>query len=314
MTQHDCSIEDVIARARRGDMSAVELRRLQIAVQSSRENRLLYEAGLGFASEGSGCPDDDLLVAKVAERVSKMATGRSSVHPARTVGLVLAGLSLVTAAAAAGWAIEAHIVIPKSAPASAPNSVPTRAAMNSAQPQPLRAPVATDPKPLPVDGDPMVPNSSVPASVQRSHAPAALGQTNSLAASEVPHISSAQTDSDAAALFAEANRARRAGDSRRALELYRHLVSTFPSAAETEQSRLAAAELLLQSGDWLAALEAFRSCQGGATQAEALWGMARALRALNRTEEERELLRQLTRQSPESAYAEAARQLLERQP
>jgi DNA-directed RNA polymerase specialized sigma24 family protein len=54
---------------------------------------------------------------------------------------------------------------------------------------------------------------------------------------------------DAAALFAEANRARRDGNGERAEQLYRALQASYPSSAESQLSRAVLAQMLLESGN-----------------------------------------------------------------
>ncbi len=90
----------------------------------------------------------------------------------------------------------------------------------------------------------------------------------------------------AAALFADANRARRDGNADRAVMLYRSLQGRYPGSSESELSRALLAQLLLDRGSPEAALAGFdRYLAEGAPVlgAEALVGRARALEQLGRT-------------------------------
>lgn len=108
-------------------------------------------------------------------------------------------------------------------------------------------------------------------------------------ATEAQHLqtpSAALPVEPAAALFADANRARRDGNLDRAVSLYRSLQSRYPRSSESELSRALLARLLLDRGNPEAALAGFDRylAQGSAALgAEALVGRARALEQLGRT-------------------------------
>jgi TolA-binding protein len=90
----------------------------------------------------------------------------------------------------------------------------------------------------------------------------------------------------AAALFADANRARRDGNADRAVTLYRSLQSRYPSSSESELSRALLAQLLLDRGSPEAALAGFDRYlaeDAPVLGAEALVGRARALEQLGKT-------------------------------
>ena len=63
------SVEDLSALSRRGELDAAEQRRLQLALQSSSEARLLHRAGLDLDLAGSMLPGDDALAERVKRRV-----------------------------------------------------------------------------------------------------------------------------------------------------------------------------------------------------------------------------------------------------
>ena len=64
------SIEDLSALSRRGELDSAERRRLQLALQSSSEARLLHRAGLDLDLAGAMLPGDDALRANAATATS----------------------------------------------------------------------------------------------------------------------------------------------------------------------------------------------------------------------------------------------------
>ncbi|WP_437744970.1 tetratricopeptide repeat protein [Sorangium sp. So ce1504] len=126
--------------------------------------------------------------------------------------------------------------------------------------------------------------------------------------------SASPTASTAEQLFREANDARRAGRSRRAIELYRALQKGFASSPEATLSLVSLGGLLLQDGSPAAALAQFDRYLGVAGSrplaVEALYGRGRALRALGRAGDEAQTWRRLLREHPGSPYVEHARRRL----
>ncbi|WP_437328231.1 tetratricopeptide repeat protein [Sorangium sp. So ce381] len=126
--------------------------------------------------------------------------------------------------------------------------------------------------------------------------------------------SASPSASTAEQLFREANDARRAGRSRRAIELYRALQKGFASSPEATLSLVSLGGLLLSSGSAAAALAQFDRYLGVAgprpLAVEALYGRGRALRALGRTGDEAQTWRRLLREHPGSPYVEHARRRL----
>ncbi|AUX29914.1 MULTISPECIES: tol-pal system YbgF family protein [Sorangium] len=129
---------------------------------------------------------------------------------------------------------------------------------------------------------------------------------------------SAAAPSSAAAtaeqLFREANDARRAGSSQRAIELYRSLQKSFATSPEATLSFVSLGSLLLNTGAPAAALAQFDRYLGVAgsrpLSVEALYGRGRALRALGRSADEAQNWRRLLREHPGSPYVEHARRRL----
>ncbi|WP_437280491.1 tetratricopeptide repeat protein [Sorangium sp. So ce375] len=120
--------------------------------------------------------------------------------------------------------------------------------------------------------------------------------------------------STAEQLFREANDARRAGSSRRAIELYRALQKGFATSPEATLSLVSLGGLLLNAGSAAGALAQFDLYLGTAgarpLAVEALYGRGRALRALGRTGDEAQTWRRLLREHPGSPYVDHARRRL----
>lgn len=118
---------------------------------------------------------------------------------------------------------------------------------------------------------------------------------------------------NAATLFADANRARGAGDSAGAIRLYRQLQQRFPRSSEAALSELTLATLQLHTGDARSALTSFDKYLGRGSRpldAEALVGRALSLRALGLREQETAAWRSVIDRYPGSSYARRAAERL----
>ncbi len=154
---------------------------------------------------------------------------------------------------------------------------------------------------------PSAPQPSLPAATgaPREAAPVARPRATALAA---PEPLGEPPRSRAAALFSDANEARRAGREQDAVALYRQLLLSYPSARESPPSRLALAKLLRAKSPG-AALAQFESLAQASTpfRAEALWGIANTAQALGQRAKEEQALLDLVQEFPTSPYASAAR-------
>jgi len=113
----------------------------------------------------------------------------------------------------------------------------------------------------------------------------------------------------AAALFADANRARRDGNADRAVALYRSLQSRYPSSSESDLSRALLAQLLLERGSPEAALAGFDRYLADAApvlSAEAMVGRARALEQLGKPTQAAAAWRDVERRFSGSVHARLA--------
>jgi len=116
------------------------------------------------------------------------------------------------------------------------------------------------------------------------------------------------------ALFADANRARRAGDYPRALGRYAELRRAYPGSRQEMTARVVVGDLQLEEGPARAALASFDSYLAanpqGTLAEEARVGRAVSLMRLGRSDEEREAWSQLLREHPNSVQRERARRRL----
>jgi tetratricopeptide (TPR) repeat protein len=290
--------EDLFARSRRAPLSAVEQRALDAHLAVCD----LCRAAGAFAAVYDAVPDqasaaDDLLIARLAERV---AGGTAAVRPRRRSRIlaVAAGVALLVAAGgAAAW------VSVRGFPS---RSLETRVA---AQPESRRLRAATEVAPAVRPTDREMPSDQVPPNRKATIRRAGAGERD-----RAPRAPLATAGPTAAELFAEANAARRAQDLRKATDLYLALDRRFPESAEAPVALVSAGDLLSRLGEPAAALRAFDRYldrrPDGALAPEALFGRARTFRQLARRQDEIDAWRRLLRAFPGSVYDSAGRQRL----
>jgi tetratricopeptide (TPR) repeat protein len=302
---HRCR-DDLFARSRRAPLSAVERRALDahIAVcdlcRAAHAFGALYDAIPDDASGG-----DQLMIARLAERVAGRAAAAGPRRGARMLAMAAGVALLVAAGGAAAWVSVRGFPSrsPEPRTEARPEGARPRMAAHVARPadptegEAAAGPPPTDEKPAPGqrqvirrrDGD------------ERGRAPAA------------PLARAAATPTPAE-LFAEANAARRALDLRRATDLYLALDRRFPESAEAPVALVAAGDLMSRLDDPAAALRAFDRYldrrRDGALAPEALFGRARAFQQLARRQDEVDAWHRLLRAFPGSIYESAGRQRL----
>jgi tetratricopeptide (TPR) repeat protein len=296
--------DDLFARSRRGRLSAVEQRALDAHLAVCD----LCRAAGAFAAVYDAIPDDagaddDVLVARLAERVA----GRSAAIRPRGRARALAsaaGLALLVAAGGAAAWVSAR-------------GFPSRSFETQVAPRPeIRRPLDET-----TDGETL--SRRVPQPEQNDDkdddkpAPRERAATRHGGAGErnkVPRTSLAPAAPTAAELFADANAARRALDLRRATDLYLALDRRFPESAEAPVALLSAGDLLSRLGEPAAALQAFDRYldrrPDAALASEAMFGRARTLRQLARRQDEIDAWRRLLHEFPGSIYESAGRQRL----
>ncbi len=291
------SIEDLSALSRRGELDVAERRRLELALASSSEARLLHRAGLELDQAGSVLPGDDALAERVKQRVLRRALPAAAL-PKRRRRLLAWGIAAAVAcvAVAAGGTVAGF--------------------------QPLRAvfstPAVLAPK-LPAKAAPAAARAASTPAVAVAHepAPAARPATDAPVPVPVP-VSKPAVGVEATSpgeLFASAAMARRRGKPQEAMLLYDALQNRFPGSAEANAADMALGMLRLQRGQARSALDHFTHFLSRNPRSElapeALWGKAQALSGLGRGAEARRNYASLLERYPDSTYAAAARGKLE---
>jgi TolA-binding protein len=324
MSRED-ALEDLLIRARRYQLEDEEEKRLEVAVQSSRELAALYRAGVQFDAGASLLAGDearlDALVRRTLARLDhgsapaasalRARSGKParSTHRALAVRYFAASLAfslLLSVALASAW----DYVEKRGALARAREAAAQAARATHAEPQratPGLAPATLPPPAAPIAA-PAIPSGPVGSALRTVPSAARPRQLSApLAAEAKPIVPSAELDQSQ--LFAQANALRRQGDSAGAIALYEQLRTQYPSSAEAEDAQVLLGNLLLGQSSARAALQKFESYGSGALTLEALWGKAQALRTLG-SPEERGALEALLRDYPSSPYAAAARKRL----
>jgi TolA-binding protein len=290
MSDLDCRNE-LVARERRGELSAAERVALDAHLAQCASCRLSRLLGRDFEAEATIEADDGVRIAALSAVAERWAAG----HEGSVVALplkrrrariallaVAAALAAVGASAAGGtWSK----MFGGDEPAKAPAESAKVAATERAKPAPKSAS-----------------NEKVEANTTSREAAEPKARTQSLPAES------------AASLLNQASAARRAGEADRAIALYRRLENEFPSSPEAGLAALPLGGLLLDRGDARSALAQFdRHVRGGRSSRllpEALYGRGRSLAALGNRAEERRTWTTLLEQFPESPYAGHAKRRL----
>ena len=305
MTTAKTNLEDLMARARRGELTTEEERRLAIATETSLEARLLYDAGRGFDRESPVRPGDEALVERLADRVESADKVRASRAGRVTVLGAAAAVFIASAAAATGW-VATKRTDPRQARPAAQSNSPAQQPQHKPR---ARAPIAPPEAEVVQEVEESDTSPAETAPDVRSRRGRPLRPSAGVA--EQRHGSPAPLGDKPGEIFARANAARREGRTAEALSLYAELQARHPRSVEARHADLTVAELELRRGAAPRALALFRRYGAGPLAAEAAWGEVRALRQLGRTAEERSALRRLLQSYPDSPYAEAARKRLD---
>jgi TolA-binding protein len=288
------SIEDLSALSRRGELDSAERRRLQLALQSSSEARLLHRAGLDLDLAGAMLPGDDALAERVKRRVLARVLPAEAPRRRRLLPWgVAAAVACLAVAAGAGAVTELR---------------PLRALFGLSAPEPP-TPARKVAVPLAATVPTPAPAAQTPESAASAAAPALPAPQPSVKTATAVDASSASE------LFASAASARRRGKPQEAIVLYDALQSRFPASAEAKAADIALGMLRLSRGSARSALEHFSRYLARSPRAElapeALWGQGQALSSLGRQSEARRSFASLLERYPDSTYASAARAKLE---
>jgi TolA-binding protein len=125
-------------------------------------------------------------------------------------------------------------------------------------------------------------------------------------------------DTSAALLFERATEQRQRKHAAEAIEVYAELQRKYPFSEEARVSRVSLGRLLLEHGmpaDANTQFDAYlKAAPGGALAPEALFGKARALEALGRWDDAREVWSRVATSLPGSSYAAEAKRRLDAHP
>jgi hypothetical protein len=289
--------DDLLARARSGDLSELERRALTTHLTHCGACATSAVVAALFQEGAESSPADASIVARVARRAgAKHADGRRVRRwrgPA--FAAATAALLLVTTGALA-WVGRQGVGGPPSIFHRSPD-VPAMASKDHTQPKP---PASVEIRPLPQAADAVV---GPPVSHAKRRPATARAATVSVI--EQPLAPNAAT------IFADANATRRRGDLRGAVTLYQALRRQFAETSEARLSAISLGDVLLDLGSPDRALEAFGAylaeSASGSLREEALFGRTRCLHALDRGPAELDTWKALLREFPRSAYASLAR-------
>lgn len=313
---------DLTVRARRGDLSTSEERRLKQCLRSSPTLRVAHLVGSDFDRVGEVEPGDDQVVRRfVADAIRHHANrGRGWRGPRRLVTGLLAVAFLLSGTTAFGWwhgwvrlgFLTAPVVATASrvaCPTTAPVDPPLRARPSTGTPS---ADTSSEPDVETPSIDPSLPTPPKPEASPRQHPAQPRLRSSSVSEAAAAFDLVESNPVTAEELFSSANRARRAGQNARAIAMFQQLQRRFPSSAEARLSRLSLGRVWLAQGRAQPALEQFESylASGGPLTEEALLGKARALAALERFGEERAAWQTLLQRFPSSVYEAQAEQRL----
>jgi TolA-binding protein len=330
MTVVDIHPEDLIDKLNAGSINATERERLDAHLARCAACRFEITVQGDFAEEApllDARPQLGFEPKPQAPREQKAAPAMR-VRRRRRWPLVAIAAAFVlcaggaTAAVVAGAVAAPHWLpwVPEASPSVAPGTTASASAKNKAKPKATVAkaelPVVAAVEPVASAVAPVLEREREPAEHDAPKAARPLAPrpaSTPLSAERVvaapPSEPVRATVEPAAALFADANRARRDGNVERAVVLYRSLQSRFPSSPESELSRALLAQLLLERGSPEAALAGFdRYLADGSPVlgAEAFVGRARALEQLGKPAQAVTAWRAVQTRFPGSVHARLA--------
>jgi tetratricopeptide (TPR) repeat protein len=286
--------EEMLDAARRGTLGPQSFADLHAHLERCAACRLSLALGDDLRLEAAVTSADNAMLAQMvggalADEPGVAVPSRASGvgRFARRAAIALALLFVGGSAGAAIWSAGGTRLIGRFWPDIVPLPRPTPSAP---RPTPVRA--AT----LVVEAPPEAP--VVPALPARAH-------------SRLETRAATETADD---VFADANRARRAGDYAFALRRYAQLHRQFPGTRQEMTARVIVGDLSLAGGatrDALASFDSYLAASPDGTLAEeARVGRSLALQTLGRRDEEREAWKQLLRRHPDSVQVARARDRL----
>ncbi|HEY6878627.1 MAG TPA: tetratricopeptide repeat protein [Polyangiales bacterium] len=281
---------DLSARVRRGDASRAEERALARLVESDPVAREAHEVGLLLDRETAVQAGDEELILRAADQaLLRLHAPQRKARP-RAMLLAAAVVLAVVSVSGVGAALWAAGLLPRlTAVQPAQPSAPAKQATRR------RAPVEREPVAVAKVSEPTEPSEVVEV--------VAAPTEPVRPARRAPRV-------DPAELFRDANAARRAGELKRALQLYGELIRKLPESDEAHVARVSLGKLLFSQGHYREAEQAFRRYLregGGPLSEEALFHRAESLGKLGRSADERQAWQALLAGYPHSVYAARAR-------
>jgi TolA-binding protein len=281
---------ELLLRARRGVVTDSERLALSAHLSTCEACQQLAELVRDFEAVGGAAAGDSALLSRISERTLDSVRPASRLPRVRVYWFAAASVALLAGIAGA--------------------TLLGRTAPKSQSPQPSLAVLAPS-----EPGNSTKARSLPPLDVASARAPSEASSVGrGLDPSAPPSRMLTRPTDSASKIFREANESRRAGDSSRAVSLYRDLQRRFPDAAETNISRVSLGSVLLDTGAAPAALQQFDSYLAsprGALAAEATYGRGRALMSLHRSSDETATWQGLLDQFPRSPYASYAKRRLD---
>jgi hypothetical protein len=325
MSAVDLHPEELLDRARRGAASPEEWQRLRAHLAACPACRFEHVLAEDSARADVTLAEDAQLLARVRRGAARAVYARGGAFATRTPSwgrrrptrFVYAAAALVVFAAtvAAATTVVRRVwrgpeIEQVDAPARtararhhvAASTAPSAASSTADEADVVAAPVAASP----TQDDPAQGNSGLTDdAAEARRATAHVARARQVASADAP-----------GELFARANAARRAGQTREASRLYRELQREFPGSSEELVSRVTLGRWMLDRlDDPSGALARFDSYLANpvhtALREEALIGRALALGRLGRRAEERGAWTAFLAAFPGSVYAERARGRLE---
>ncbi|MBX3222468.1 MAG: tetratricopeptide repeat protein [Labilithrix sp.] len=258
-----------------------------------------------FSDELAPRDDDDARIeAAIGRTLGAPRRARRGPLHRSLVYLVAAALAVGALAYAAGHRETG----PSSSSTDIPTTAPSPVAEGPSRVSPPLEPVSAVPPPAEVASPESLPAASAPVTRPSLAAAPASAKSAGELAPETPSLG-------AAGLFALANEARRANETKRAITLYEELQTRFPGSREASTSRVALGRLLLDRADEparaRAAFDRYLADEpSGSLAEEARAGRALALMRLGDRAGEAAAWLELLERHPGSLHAERARQRL----
>lgn len=294
-------VEDLSVRARRGELDEGEEQQLRQWVTASAEAQLAHRAGIEFDQEDRVLPGDDALADRIAERV--LSDRRPPARHRPRAWVLVAAVLLATGAATAGPAVVRSVrsvmqglgVGGEAGPEGAERAVPAKT-----RPRVIASPPVTS-----------IPPETSAAPEAQPAPPAETVPVARRAVSDVLPSRERAQPSRVSTLYAEANRARRAGDFQTAIALYESIQRQYPGSVESGAADIPLGVMRTRAGALDLAIVHFERYLGrsprGELAPEALWGLAQAYSGAGRHGDARRVWAELLTRYPDSTYAAVVR-------